>query len=446
MVKMNDKRFIKTRVVAAIFCIVALFCATVPLTARAATVDDADKARAFCIYNVENDTVICEKDADVPVAATATARLAAALICTEYFESRLDETVNIEKAMLPESRELCIGLVAGNTPTVRDLLYLAYCGGYLDASAALAYVIEKESGSSLTNMMNARAQTLGMTGTHFTNAQGTYDEEMVTTVGDTLKLALFCRGNSLLVSVTSAGSNSEYRTEGLASHIGCANRNLLLTVLRSPTKYYNKNCSGLASASPTEGGESVITLARSGAMNYVCIVLGGDAGSDGERYAYKLANALIDTAATTWGYVVLFSETDVICELPVKVSADGEAVLVVPRTSSSTFLPLDTEIGSDVVLTSRLDVEELEAPVAAGTVVGTLTATRNGEVIASVELVTKTSAARDELAYAMSRIRDFTQSRVFRATIVSAAIITAVYLIANSAVRSSRKRKRKTYR
>lgn len=98
--------------------------------------------------------------------------------------SNLDDVVTVsENAVnLPSDSSKC-GLAAGDQYTVRDLLYGLLLRSGNDAAIALA---EHVSGSveGFAELMNAEAQRMGATGSHFTNPHGLPDEEHYTTVYD----------------------------------------------------------------------------------------------------------------------------------------------------------------------------------------------------------------------------------------------------------------------
>lgn len=75
------------------------------------------------------------------------------------------------------------GFAPGETVTAMDLLYGVMLPSGAESGIALA---EKISGSeeAFVELMNQKAQELGMEGTHFTNSSGLHDENHYTTVRD----------------------------------------------------------------------------------------------------------------------------------------------------------------------------------------------------------------------------------------------------------------------
>lgn len=84
-------------------------------------------------------------------------------------------------------------------------------------------------------------------------------------------------------------------------------------------------------------------------------------------------------------------------------------------------------IGTDITFTSKLTVDSLEAPVSAGVECGFLTVKYGDDELAVIPLVTKSDVEGSRLLKQMEEIREFSQSRVFIATVVSAVVITLLY-------------------
>jgi D-alanyl-D-alanine carboxypeptidase len=170
--------------------------------------------------------------------------------------------------------------------------------------------------------------------------------------------------------------------------------------------------------------------------------MGGTTDGDGNNSSYILTNKLVKWAFRSFEYKEVLKKGDLICELPVEMSSDGESVLVVPEKSLSFFLPKSAEVGKDIILDYTLSVDSLTAPVTEGTPVGFISVKRGDEVLGTVNLVTKFSVAKSKFLYALEWIKELSQSRFFKASVISGIIITAIYIVSKSALKASRTRKR----
>lgn len=401
-----------------------------------------NKARSIFLYNIENDCILVSQNIDTVIPPASTAKIMAGLIAVEKMESDLDRKVKVTSQMREGVVGNDYGLMPGDTPTYRDLLYLAFCGCYNDAVSIIEYVLAGGN-EEFVNLMNQKAASLGMTHTHYTNATGLHDAQMYTTVRDLIKLSLQAYSSSLFMMIT---STAQYKTEGLAKESSFYNRNYLVSKGRLST-YYNSKCRGLNAGSTSEAGYCLVTVAESDGVSYLCIVMGAESDNDGKIYSYSIANLLIKWAYEKYGYVEILSGGAFSTELPVKMSMDAENVLVVPEKSVKVYQPLnviteENRIKYDYILS----VDYIDAPVTEGTPVGEITVYIDGNPVASVNLVTKTSIARSELLYVLERIRNFSSSRFFISSVISAVIITVIYLVIQSALRASKANGRTRYR
>lgn len=401
-----------------------------------------DGAQAIYVYNIENDRVLYSKNTSERIQPVSTVKIMAGLIAAETLSGRLDEVVVVTSAMVDGVIGQHYNIMPGHNLSVRDLLYLAFCGGCHKSINILAHVISGNVPNFIT-LMNSKAAELGMTETFYTNATGMHSDTMYTTTDDISKLCLAASKNQLLMQITTADA---YTTERLGEkNFTFENRNYLVGTGYTPV-YFNPLCHGLSAGSTIESGYCVATIADDGDLSYLCIVMGAGTDENGNIQSYVIANDLIDWAYTSWGYVEIISEGTTICEMPVTMSMDIDSVLVVPSRSVSVYLPKSTALGSDITYSHSLNSEELQAPVAEGAQVGLITAYSGGKELATVELVTKTSVAQSEVLYSLTKIKEISQSRVFIASVIFAVCFTVLYIIVKAIIRGSASNKRYRYR
>lgn len=403
---------------------------------------NTDGAKAIYVYNIENDRVLYSQNTDEAIQPVSTVKIMAGLIATETLGDRLDDIIVVTQTMIDGVVGQHYNINAGHNLSVRDLLYLAFCGGCHRSINILAHVISGNVPNFIA-LMNSKAAELGMTDTYYANATGMHHSEMHTTVNDIAKLCLAASENQLLMQITTADSHT---TEKLGEkNFTFENRNYLVGTGYTPV-YFNPLCHGLSAGSTIESGYCVATIADNGELSYLCIVMGAGTDENGNIQSYVIANDLIDWAYSSWGYVEVISKGTTVCEMPVTMSMDIDSVLVVPSESVSVYLPTSMVLGSDITYSYSLNSEKLQAPVAEGAQVGLITAYSGGKEIATVELVTKTSVAQSEILYALTKIKEISQSRVFIASVVFAVAFTVLYIIIKAIIRGSASNKRYRYR
>lgn len=418
--------------------LISLFILIIPTSAKSFEEIPIENAEAVYLYNIENDRVLVSQNIDKRIQPVSTVKIMAGLIATEMLSERLDDVVVVTAAMIEGVTGQHYNINPGHNLSMRDLLYLAFCGGCHRSINILAYVISGNLPNFIT-LMNTRAKELGMTETFYANATGMHSDSMYTTVQDIAKLCLAAADNALLMQITTA---SEYTTEKLGEkNFTFENRNYLVGTGYTP-RYFNSLCHGLAAGSTIESGYCAATIADDGELSYVCIVMGAKTDEDGTIYSYSLVNDLVKWAYDAWGYIEVISAGTTVCEMPVTMSMDIDNVLVIPSRSVSVYLPKSTVLGTDITYSHTLNSEKLQAPVAEGAHVGLITAYSDGKEIATVELVTKTSVAQSEVLYALTRIKEISQSRVFIASVAFAIVFTLLYIIIKAVIRGTASNKR----
>ena len=125
-------------------------------------------ASAWIVYDELTDSVLAERDADAPRPMASITKIMTVLLALE--NGNLSDPVTIsEDAAGTGGQE--IGLVAGETVTLRALVRAALIRSGNDSAAAIA---EHIGGSieGFVRMMNERAEELGMENTNFVNPHG----------------------------------------------------------------------------------------------------------------------------------------------------------------------------------------------------------------------------------------------------------------------------------
>lgn len=152
----------------AIHCAIAAFFVSVPLIARAdAAASPFDNPPSSYLLQV-NGQIYRERNPNLRRAPASLTKIMTALIVLE--KCRLDEVVTVSRGAALETGSR-IGLRRGQKLTVRDLLAATLIASANDAARALA---DHTAGNqkAFVTQMNARARSLNLKDTRFTNACG----------------------------------------------------------------------------------------------------------------------------------------------------------------------------------------------------------------------------------------------------------------------------------
>ena len=169
-------------------------------TARAESFNLASEA---AIVRSENQ-VLYAKNETKKVQIASLTKIMTAIVVLENTED-LNKKVVVKKSDIDnlDSHDLAAaGFFANESATIRDLLY----GLMLPSGADAAYTLARVTGgtqASFVDMMNEKAQDLGLTNTHFSNPVGLDDEKNYSTAEEVSKMfnyALSIKGFEKIVT------------------------------------------------------------------------------------------------------------------------------------------------------------------------------------------------------------------------------------------------------
>lgn len=431
----------KTRILRAAALLLSLACLILPVAAAGEavtlrgiaedSVPDANGIGAAAVWNIENETFVYEHNVDAPLAPASLTKLMTAVCAYEVLGGRMDETLTVEYGMIAAASGNQVGYYVGETVTVRDLFGGLLTRGANDCAYLLAYAADGGTDAFVARM-NEKAAALGMSATVYKNPTGMNAEGAVTTARDSIRIAAAFHAIPALTALSSSVQYEMPATNKAAARV-IYNRNALVSRV-SETGYFDARVTGLNAGSTVESGYYAASAVGSETLHYVIAVLGA-AEAEGRNLAYTYTSKLADYALSRFGYIEVIKAAGAVCELPVTLSSTADYVALVPATSLTLYLPLSTDVDTELVKTVRLDHESLEAPVEAGRAVGVYSVSRGGELLGSVDLVTKNALPRSEFLVVLRSIEDFTTGVFFLSTVAAAVVLTLLYFLIRALMR-----------
>ena len=226
---------------------------------------------AIVVMSVETGQILLNTANGREVDPTCATKLMTAMLAFDMANG-LDNQVTVDAEALKNIGKKgdisapMLGLRAGNTATVRQLLQATLISAANDACNALAYSVSGGDIAGFVEKMNARATEIGCEHTYFTNTTGLYDGEAYTTVEDVAKIAAaFYRYNTLL----DISSQPTYVIGGSTIHT----KNYLRseTLMRGCTIRESK---GMIAGQRTDKSDyCLITAGESDGIGYVYVIM-----------------------------------------------------------------------------------------------------------------------------------------------------------------------------
>ncbi len=376
---------------------------------------------AAVVYNIDNDRYIYDHNADKVIYPASTVKMMTAIVAIELLDGDFDREITVPGGALVGVRGNNISLKRGEIMTARDLLYALLCGNANDAANVLAFTLAG-SIEDFVSLMNQKAEEIGAHNTHYTKVTGLHDPEMVTTARDTAIVAPYAFKTA---PITDMSSIEVYRfaETNKAGQRTLYNKNHFFSTAMEFIYIWDVP-RGLNAGYTAEGGYCLATTATRDGLTYIVVTMGA---TRDEKYIYSYTEAakLIKWALYAYEYKKVLSTSDMICEIPVKLSSKTDYVTLFPSQNVELFLPAGTNIDEEIALEWTLTKDYFTAPVSDGEVGGRLTVSYNGISFGTYDLVTRNSVNRDNILYVLDLIGGVTRTRPFK-VIVSAAVIAFI--------------------
>lgn len=335
-------------------------------------------------------------------------------------------------AMTKEVEDLILGTGSavsnfqiGEEITQLDLVYTVLMSSFGDC-AYLAAIYYGGSVDEFVNMMNNKAEELGLTGTHYSNPVGLHDEQTYTTVRDIYTLTTYALKNETFKTVC---ETSRYTIEATNKS---AKRILSTTnFLQDPnTNYFYQYAKGVKTGYTDEAGRCLVSTASYNGYNYMCILMNCPPNAD-KRYEFIESANLYRWAFNNFSFKQVANSTEPVCEIPVELSLDTDFVSLYFEKPFVTVLPNGAD-DSTIVVKTKLSSDKVEAPVKKGDVLGTADIVYAEQVIGTVNLVAGDSVKASKLLIGIKYVKGFFSSvymKIVYALIVLAIIIFILMII-----------------
>jgi len=323
-------------------------------------------AKSYVLMDAASGKVLVENAGDERLPPASLTKLMTAYIATlEIQKGKIAESDMVtvsEKAWRTGGSRMFIQV---NTQvSVDDLLHGIIIQSGNDASVAMAeYIAGSEE--AFADLMNAAAQRLGMTNTHFVNSTGLPHPEHYSSAADMAKLA------RAIIYEDPAHYGIYAQKEFLWNNIKQPNRNLLL--------WRDKTVDGLKTGHTEEAGYCLVASAVRDGMRLISVVFGTNSEQSRAAETQKLL---------TYGF--RFFETRTFYQQGVELAQS--------RVWKGQQDQVSAGLAKDLTLTlprGQLDKlqagmtfsPELTAPIQQGDVVGKVEISLNDEVLHSTDLI-----------------------------------------------------------
>ena len=354
-----------------------------PLAAQIALAGNppALPAKAWLLMDFDSGEVLASANADEPLPpASLTKMMTSYMVEQALHAGKLKQTdlvsVSQNAWCRGSSTESCMYLPLNSQATVIDILRGIIIQSGNDASKAIAeHMAGSEEG--FAKLMNAEAQRLGMTHTHFVNPTGLPDPAHKSSARDLAVLARAIIHDS--VDYYPIYAEREFKYNGIKQ----GNRNALL--------YTDPSVDGLKTGHTDEAGYCLVTSSKRNGMRLITVILNTSSAQ---------ARADQSRVLLGWGFSNFEKVTPIQPNTVVATAKVGfgktDTVAAVLGTPWMLTVPRGLQVQTTVELKPGL-----EAPVAKDAVIGRVVATSNGKPVGETPLVAQAEVERAGLLQRM---------------------------------------------
>lgn len=323
-------------------------------------------AKSAILMEESTGNILYESNPDERLPIASVTKVMTMLLIMEAVDSgkiSLDDMVTVSENAMSYGGSTMF-LETGEQLTVNDMLKGIAVASANDGCVAMAEHLAG-SESAFVDMMNKRAKELGMENTHFMNTNGLDEDDHYSSARD---VAIMSR--ELMKHETIFNYTSIWMDTLRGGKFQLANTNKLI-------RFYD-GANGLKTGSTSKALCCLSAAAKRNDMQLIAVVLG--APTSAERFAS--AKSLLDYGFANYAVNTQITAGDEVQKITVEKGVDKE-VGVVAGDSCSTLV----KKGQEDNITKEIKIDEtITAPIEAGQKIGTMTISRDGEVIADIDL------------------------------------------------------------
>ena len=323
-------------------------------------------AKSAILMEESTGNILYESNPDERLPIASVTKVMTMLLIMEAVDSgkiSLDDMVTVSENAMSYGGSTMF-LETGEQLTVNDMLKGIAVASANDGCVAMAEHLAG-SNSAFVDMMNEKAKKLGMENTHFMNTNGLDEDDHYSSARD---VAIMSR--ELMKHETIFNYTSIWMDTLRGGKFQLANTNKLI-------RFYD-GANGLKTGSTSKALCCLSAAAKRNDMQLIAVVLG--APTSAERFAS--AKSLLDYGFANYAVNTQITAGDEVQKIAVEKGVDKE-VGVVASDSCSTLV----KKGQEDNITKEIKIDEtITAPIEAGQKIGTMTISRDGEVIADIDL------------------------------------------------------------
>lgn len=321
---------------------------------------DVDYAQSSVVMDMNSGSILYSKNASLPRGMASTTKIMTALVAIE--NCSLDTEFNIPKEAVGIEGS-SVYLLEGEPLTLRELLYCLLLESGNDAATAIAICCGGDL-ESFVDLMNQRAEEMGLTNTHFTNPHGLSHENHYTTATELAKITAEAMQYPIFCEIV-ATKTAKVRYDGVANGRSLTNHNKLLFGFEGAT--------GVKTGYTKLDGKCLVSSAERDGLHLICVTLHDSSPTSNHIM-------LLNKAFSEFQSTLLAEKGDLISEIPVN-GGESQFVTVANLQRAQATIPKGASVDMQLFLS-----ESVDAPVEEGQIIGEARFFCDGEEVYIINL------------------------------------------------------------
>lgn len=420
------------------------------LTCPALALEDPQpKCKAAIVVDGDNNEILYDLNARQRMYPASITKIMTSLVVLDAVdkgELSLDTqvTASAQAVDLPWDSSTA-GIKAGETLSVLDLLYCDLLPSGNEACNILSEAVAGTSAEFVVRM-NAKAQELGMSDTHFANPHGLHDPEHYTTAYDIYLMAHAAMENETFRTIVRSPSHTLPATNLQPERIIYSSNGLLSSFYAIGYTY--GKAIGIKTGYTGEAGRCLASAAVDElGRTFYCVVLGTEdtRNENGalQFWSFPESKRLLEWAFDNFHRITLLDKDteNVLREVSVTLSDDADYVLAQPVGSIEATMPSDYDPKRAELIPDL--PESVEAPVTAGDKLGTITIKYDGVEYGTLDMVAADSVARSNFLYTIQQVENYWSKWWVKAAVAAGGVLVLTLVFFLTVVLPKRKARRR---
>ena len=405
-------------------------------------------AEAFVLADMDSGNILCEKNMTVRRSPASLTKIMTGLLAVEAVErgeigldDRITAPADCWTGMDWDSSNAEIN--PGEVMTFQDYLYCALVKSANEACNVLAVAVSG-SISAFVAEMNRRATELGAEDTFFSDTNGLTSVNHYTTAKDLFLITREAMRHELFAEAVDTLSYEIEATNTHAKRI-LKNSNALLTMDGVyGDDYLYLPAAGVKTGYTSAAGYCLVSTAEKNGVRLLAVLLGcGGPMNTGEEHYGNFTGTirLYDWGFQNFSKRQVIRRGEVITSLPVQYAKDNQPAVLCAVDSLELLLPKELD-EKDIRITIDAEYGELDAPIAAGTLLARARVEIGGQTYGTVRLATSSAVEQDTGRYLRAKFEEQMTDPIKLLITLAAAIVFVVVILQILGGRVRRRRRR----